>query len=178
MNIERTNSIALVENKLPDGSRVLVDSQGESVYALNAIAGAAWDACQTPTDIASVTAKMERSLNCKVAEEVAEEAVSRLEEQQLVTIGGSSSPRSSRRRFMMQLGAAAVPLVVAMTLSEQRAYAQNAQSFNANHPDGDHWHHGHHHWTGWEPKGDPVPIVSEQPGWGSGRQLDPLDPKH
>ena len=128
MQVERRNSDALVENKLPDGSRVLVDAQSQSVFALNATAGAAWDACQSPATLSGITEEMQRSLGTSVVEELVEEAVLRLQEQNLVTVRGTSRAASSRRDFLLKLSAASVPLVVAMTMTEQRAYASVAQS--------------------------------------------------
>jgi hypothetical protein len=43
MQVERTQSDALVENRLPDGSRVIVDSSSDTVFALNVTSGAAWE---------------------------------------------------------------------------------------------------------------------------------------
>jgi coenzyme PQQ synthesis protein D (PqqD) len=127
MQIERTNSNDLVVNGLPDGSRVIVDSKSEKVFALNATAGAAWDACSGPTTLSKVADDMRRSLVPEVTDELAEEAVLRLEEQNLVTVSGSS-PKTSRREVLATLGAVALPLVVSMTLADQRAYAQSAVS--------------------------------------------------
>jgi hypothetical protein len=60
MQVERTNPAILVENKLPDGSRVIVDSANETVFALNATSGAAWDACSMPTTLSRVAEDMRR----------------------------------------------------------------------------------------------------------------------
>ena len=54
MHGERMSS-DLVASPLPDGSRVVVDAVKERVYALNATAGAAWDACSEPSPLAKVT---------------------------------------------------------------------------------------------------------------------------
>lgn len=129
MQVERTTSNALVENKLPDGSRVLLDPHNQRVFALNATAGAAWDACEVPASLTAITAEMQRSFDAAVAEDVAEEAILQLQNQNLVKISGAASAASSRRQFIARLGAAAVPLVVAMTMTEQRAFASQAQSF-------------------------------------------------
>ncbi|MGB9147850.1 MAG: PqqD family protein [Acidobacteriaceae bacterium] len=137
MQVERASSDALVENKLPDGSRVLLDPHSQRVFALNATAGAAWDACEAPASLSAITEEMHRSLDTAVPEEVAEEAVLRLQEQNLVKVRGASPATSSRREFITRLGVAAVPLVVAMTMTEQRAFASQAQSFiNPDGPDG------------------------------------------
>jgi hypothetical protein len=126
MQVERTDSDALVVNKLPDGSTVIVDAKNETVFALNATAGAAWEACSDPTTLSGVTECMQRSLDQEITEELAEEAILRLQEQHLVKTSGT---QPSRRRFIATLGAAAaLPLVVSLPLAEQRAYAQHAAS--------------------------------------------------
>ena len=45
MQLERVNPNDLVVNSMPDGSRVIRNSNNETVFALNATAAAAWDAC-------------------------------------------------------------------------------------------------------------------------------------
>jgi hypothetical protein len=127
MQIERTNSNALVVNKLPDGSRVIVDSENETVLALNATAGAAWDACSVPTTLSGVTESMQSSLDPRITEDFAEEAILQLQAQKLVQTSGASS-QATRRQFITTLGAIAIPMVVSLPLVEQRAYAQHARS--------------------------------------------------
>jgi hypothetical protein len=126
MQIERTPLGALVENQLPDGSRVIVDQKNETVFALNATAGAAWDACNTPTTLSGVVENMQRSFGPGVTEDVAEEAILQLQARNLVA---TSRPTTrTRRELLAGLGAVAVPLVVALSLSEQRAYAGQSKS--------------------------------------------------
>jgi hypothetical protein len=127
MLVERTNSNSLTVNPLPDGSRVIIDSENDRVLAMNATAGAAWDACALPTTLSGVTQTMQRSLHEEVNEELAEEAILQLERQQLVKTSGIS-PEPSRRKFITTLGAIAVPLVVSLSVTEQKAYAQKANS--------------------------------------------------
>lgn len=131
MQVEHNNSKDLVVSSLPDGSKVIVDSKGERVFALNATAGAAWDACNSPTTLGKVAEGMEKSLHLEVTEDLAEDAILRLKEQQLVTT--SSSPKTSRRQALAALGAVALPLVVSLTLGEQKAYASFARSGNPPH---------------------------------------------
>jgi hypothetical protein len=128
MQVERPNSDTLVVNQLPDGSRVIIDSGNEKVFALNATAGAAWDACSNPTTLAKVTESMQRSLDPGVTEALAEQAILQLQEQKLVTMSGSSR-QATRRDFLTTLTAIAVPLVVSLTMADQRAYANTARSF-------------------------------------------------
>ncbi len=125
MRITRTSSVDLTENKLPDGSRILVDSRSDRVIALNAIAGAAWDACSLPTDLSGVTERMRDSLGLEVPEEIVEEAIAQLQEKKLIK---SATELTSRRAFIPRLGAVALPVVAAMTMTEQRAYAKMADS--------------------------------------------------
>lgn len=128
MHIGRTSLDSLVVNQLPDGSRVIVNSENETVYALNAVAGAAWDACSQPATLPQVAERMQRSLDVPVTEEMAEMAVCQLEENKLVTMP-SAPVKTTRRQVLGSLSAAAVlPVVVALTMSDQKAYARNASS--------------------------------------------------
>jgi hypothetical protein len=121
MQVERTNSDLLVD-KLPDGSRVIVDSKNETVFALNATAGAAWDACSARTTLSKVAEDMRRSFDSSVTEELALEAILQLQDKNLVTTSGSSS-NATRRHVFATAAAIALPLVVSLTMAEQRAHA-------------------------------------------------------
>jgi hypothetical protein len=127
MQVERTDFDALVVNGLPDGSKVIVDSRNEKVFALNATAGAAWDACKGPTTLSQVAVDMQRSFNPGITEEVAEEAILQLQERKLVTTSEPIS-RTTRRQLIATLGTIAVPLVVSLTMTEQQAHALHARS--------------------------------------------------
>ena len=141
MQIERTNSNDLVVNGLPDGSRMIVDAKSEQVFALNATAGAAWDACSNPTTLSDVADDMRRSFGSEVTNELAEQAILQLEEKNLVTVTGLSA-KTSRRQALATLGAVALPLVVSMTLADQRAFAQTARSGGNDGDGGDGgWNH-------------------------------------
>jgi hypothetical protein len=127
MLVERNNSDAFVINPLPDGSRVILDSENERILALNATAGAAWDACTVPTSLSGVTERMQSSLHPEITEELAEDAILQLQQKGLVKTSGSSS-QSTRREFIATLSTVAVPLVVSLSVAEQRAYAATARS--------------------------------------------------
>jgi hypothetical protein len=127
MQIERIHSNALVVNKLPDGSQVIIDSENETVLALNATAGAAWDACSVPTTLSGVTESMQRSLGAGITEDLAEHAILQLQAQKLVTTSGAPT-QATRRQFITTLGAIAIPLIVSLPIAEQRAYAEHARS--------------------------------------------------
>ena len=128
MDVERVPMDGLVESKLPDGSRILVDERNETIVAMNATAGAAWEACSDPTTLSGVTETMRRSLDPSIETEFAEEAIRQLRDQNLVKTSGAA-PQSSRRAFIGKLSAAAaLPLVVSLTMTEQRAYAVQSVS--------------------------------------------------
>jgi hypothetical protein len=127
MQIERTDSKNLLVNGLPDGSKVIVDSENEKVYALNATAGAAWDACIGQTTLSKVAEDMRRSSDPSITDELAQQAVQELQEKELVKTSGLF-PKASRRAVLAGLGAVALPLVVSMTLGEQRSMAECARS--------------------------------------------------
>ncbi|HEX3436984.1 MAG TPA: PqqD family protein [Pseudacidobacterium sp.] len=130
MQVERSASDALAVNKLPDGSAVIVDSNNQTVFALNPTASAAWDACSHPTTLSEITKEMQQSFDPDVTEEVAQEAILQLQEQKLVKMSGKSLASASRREFIAKLGTAAavLPLVVSLPIAEQRAYALRAKS--------------------------------------------------
>ena len=134
MLVERTTLNALVENKLPDGSTILIDSANETVFALNATAGAAWDACSNPTTLVGVTKSMRGSLHSGISGELAEQAILELSARNLVATSGPLA-RPTRRELFRTLGAVALPLVVSLTLADQQAHAQQARS-SANLPSG------------------------------------------
>lgn len=133
MQIERKDSNDLVVNGLPDGSKVIVDSKNEMVHALNATAGAAWDACGSQNTLSAVAAAM-RGADPTITDEVAEQAILQLEEKKLVKTGFLHN--ANRRQVLAGLTAVALPLVVSMTMTEQRAFAQVANSGTPSDPGG------------------------------------------
>lgn len=136
MHVERADSSSLVETKLPDGSRVVVDTRNDAVIAMNASAGAAWEACSQPTTLSAIAADLEKAgMNA----EAAEDAVFQLRDKKLVTT--SEPPKPSRRRFMAGM-AVTVPIVAAMSLAEQKAFAERCGSLDTGKDnDGKHDHY-------------------------------------
>ncbi|HVN92292.1 MAG TPA: PqqD family protein [Terracidiphilus sp.] len=132
MQIQRSVLNTLVQN-LPDGSKVVVDQGSDKVYALNATAGAAWEACTSPTTLSQVTKEMRHSFDPEVSEDLAEEAVMQLEKQGLVSTSESSAG-PSRRKLIFALGAVALPMVISLTVGQQRAYAEHARSGQTTDP--------------------------------------------
>ncbi len=127
MQVERENLDGLIVNQLPDGSRIFTDAKNETVYALNAAAGAAWDACRRPITVAGIAQEMRRNYDPHVTDELAQEAVTQLREKNLVTTS-EELPSPTRRRLIAGLSAAAIPLVVSLTIADQRAHAALAGS--------------------------------------------------
>ena len=133
MHVERVSSNDLIVNAMPDGSRVIRNSNNDTVFALNATAGAAWDACSTPASVNHVAEEMRRSFDPNVTEELAEAAILELEDKKLVTVSGA---KATRREVLAGLTAVALPLVVSLTVGEQQAHAERARSNNSF---GDKW---------------------------------------
>jgi len=127
MQVERVRSEDLVVNSMPDGSRVIRNTKDETVFALNATAGAAWDACSSANTIPGVAEEMRRSFDSKVTDELAEASLLELQDKKLVNISGSGF-KATRRQVLAGLGAVALPLVVSLTVGEQKAHAEHAKS--------------------------------------------------
>ena len=133
MQLERVNPNDLVVNSMPDGSRVIRNSNNETVFALNANAAAAWDACSTANTISGVAAEMRRSFDPNVTDELAEACILQFEKKNLVKLSGSA-PRATRREVLAGLSAVALPLVVSLTVGQQKAHAQDADSVDYRSP--------------------------------------------
>jgi hypothetical protein len=134
MQVERVSTTDFVINSMPDGSLIICDPKNQNVFALNATAGAAWDACSSPTTGDGVAEEMRRSFDPSITDELAEASILELEKKNLVTISGVGI--ATRRQVLAGLGAVALPLVVSLTMGEQRAHAQQASS--ADPKDHDH----------------------------------------
>ena len=133
MQVERVNSENLVVNSMPDGSRVLRNSKNETVFALNATAAAAWDACQSPTTVAAVAEEMRRSYDANVTNELAEHCLLQFQKKNLVKFSGAA-PKATRREVLAGLSAVALPLVVSLTVGQQKAHAENSASVEYRSP--------------------------------------------
>jgi len=145
MQIEPRDPNGLAVSGLPDGSKVIVDSKNERVYALNATAGAAWDACHRQATLSGVADDMRRAVGPELTDEVAEQAVAQLSDKNLIKTTGLFK-NASRRQVLAGLTAAALPLVVSMTMTEQKAFAQMANSSQSpNDPgnNGNDWNNRH-----------------------------------
>jgi hypothetical protein len=133
MVVERVNPTNFVVNAMPDGSRIIRNNENETVFALNATAAAAWDACSSATTIAAVAEAMRRSLDPHITDDLAEASILELQDKKLVTLSGSGF-KATRREVLAGLGAVALPLVVSLTMGEQKAHAEHARSTDDSHP--------------------------------------------
>jgi len=133
MQIEGVDTRNLVVDSMPDGSRVVRNSNNETVFALNATAAAAWDACSRATTVVGVAAEMRRSFDANVTDDLAEACILELQKKNLVKISGAS-PKATRREVLAGLGAVALPLVVSLTVGEQKAHAEHANSADFHGP--------------------------------------------
>jgi len=133
MQVERVSTKDLVVNSMPDGSRVIRNSKDETVFALNATAAAAWDACSTATTITGVAEEMRRSFDPNVTDDLAEACLLQFQKKHLVKLSGSG-PKTTRRAVLAGLSAVALPLVVSLTVGEQKAHAQDADSVDYRSP--------------------------------------------
>jgi hypothetical protein len=70
---------------------------------------------------------MRRTCNPAITDEAAEQAILQLHEKELVKTSGLLR-NANRRRVLAGLSAVALPLIVSMTMSEQRAFAAVANS--------------------------------------------------
>ncbi len=120
--------------RLPDGSVAIYDERSKSVHSLNRSAGIAWDACAQGATVEQVRQVLERHAGSPVDLEVAWTAMHRLQEAELVI---SDAPlaapavdlaRRSALKSLGTFGAAAIPVVLTLTASEQRMYALQAVS--------------------------------------------------
>jgi hypothetical protein len=133
MQIERVNLSSFSVNLMPDGSRIIRNNANETVFALNATAAAAWDACASANTIAAIGEEMRRSFDSQVTDELAEASILELQDKKLVNISGSEF-KATRRQVLAGLGAVALPLVVSLTMGEQKAHAERARSADHHAP--------------------------------------------
>lgn len=127
MHVERVSPTNLAVDSMPDGSRIIRNSEDATVLALNATAAAAWDACSSARTVPAVADEMRRSFDPNVSDELAEASLFELQEKKLVTISGPGF-KATRREVLAGLSAVALPLVVSLTVGEQKAHAQQANS--------------------------------------------------
>jgi len=131
LTFQRTAAVGLMAGKMADGSVVLMERNTKTVHSLNPTAAAALAAIETSAELPAITASMSAALNRPIDQDQALAALAQLENAGLAESVSTSEPRQSRRQMMRavaSVAAIATPMVITMTASEQKAYAQAAGS--------------------------------------------------
>ena len=136
IEVLRSKSSELIVQTLPDGSTAIFQVPTKNVYSLNPSAAAAWEACAAATTLPQIATVMSRRLNAPVTEDLAHEAISELAAAGLVTVTPGESLGTSRRDLLKQVAGVAIPVVLVLTGTEQRAHAQGAASVPPTTPPG------------------------------------------
>ena len=117
----------LTVEKLTDGSTAIVDNRFKTVHSLNPSATAVWDACGQGATFEQIQSQIADSFGT-VDASVIRQALDQLQSANLI----EAAPRAmenidlGRRNMLKRAGAAgafAIPVVLTLTASEQRAYA-------------------------------------------------------
>jgi len=121
--------------QLPDGSVAIYDERTQSVHSLNSSAAVVWEACAKGATVEQVRAALSRHFGLPVDQDHAWTAIQRLQEAELVTsdapLAAPPVAEMARRSALKTIGAVggiALPLVLTLTASQQRAYAATAVS--------------------------------------------------
>ena len=132
-NIFRQVTERLTVEKLTDGSTAIFDERSKSVHSLNPSATIVWNACAEGATLSQIAAILAQN-SIPSDEQTAMQAIVQLQQAELVTAETpiAGMPIDMGRRSMLKsvgsLGAIAVPVVLTLTSTEQRAYAQQAVS--------------------------------------------------
>ncbi len=125
---------SLTIERLSDGSTAIVDNRVKSVHSLNPSATLVWEACARGATVEQIREAIEAQSGSPVDAEVIHQALAQLQRANLIE---SASPVSaeaidlSRRSLLKRAGTAgafAIPVVLTLTATEQRAYALQAIS--------------------------------------------------
>jgi len=129
----------LTIERLPDGSTAILDQRSRQVHSLNPTAAIAWEACQGGATLAEVRKALETKLNAAVDEAIARDAIAQLRKVDLVqpeTAAGAPASvpvhedlqTAARRNSLLRAAAVALPVVLTLAFSQQRAHAGTASS--------------------------------------------------
>jgi len=124
---------AIVAEKLADGSTAIFDQRSQSVHSLNPSATVVWEVCAGGATLTQILASLEDRFGAPVDVTMAEHAIAQLRQAGLIEcdepIAGAIIEQS-RRSLMKTVGAlgAALPVVLTLTATEQRAHARIASS--------------------------------------------------
>jgi hypothetical protein len=129
---QRLQSSEWVSENFSDGSVVLLENTTKTIHSLDATAAAALASCGDPAGLSDVVLAMQSSLKRPVTESEALAALEQLQHAGLVTCrnaddGGVRSRRDLLRAMGTAAGASA-PMVLSLTVAEQKVYAQGVGS--------------------------------------------------
>ena len=116
----------LTIERLPDGSTAILDQRTKNVHSLNVSATVVWDACKNGATLAEVRKALELKACAPVDESLAEGALAQLHNVNLVqtdTPVAAELSAAARRTALLRAAAVAVPVVLTIALSQQRAMA-------------------------------------------------------
>ncbi len=119
-----------VEN-LPDGSTAILDQRSKNVHSLNSSASVVWNACKEGATLAQVRKALEAKVGAPVDETLAQSAIAQLHGANLIQ---SDAPvpadliAAARRNTLIRAAMVAVPVVLTLALSQQKAMAFQARS--------------------------------------------------
>jgi hypothetical protein len=125
----------LTIEKLPDGSTAILDQRTRNVHSLNVSATVAWEACKDGATLAEVRQALELRAGVPVDETFAQSALAQLHQVNLIE---SNAPvpeqvrSAARRTALLRAAAVALPVVLTLAASEQRALAFQARSGRPN----------------------------------------------
>ena len=124
----------LTVEQLPDGSTAIFDERSKSVHSLNPSATIVWRACASGATLPQIMETLAEHFGAPVDVEVAHHSIAQLQQAQLIESNApvDAAAMDMGRRSILKnvgsLGALAVPVVLTMTGTEQRAYALQALS--------------------------------------------------
>jgi hypothetical protein len=116
--------------RLSDGSIAVVDQRSKSVHSLNPTAALAWDACAKGATVEQVRAALQDHAGSPVSLDVAWSAIQTLQRAELLetetalSAGLADPGRRSTLKTIGVLGGLVAPVVLSLTASQQKAYAQ------------------------------------------------------
>ena len=116
----------LTIEKLPDGSTAILDRRTKNVHSLNLSATVVWEACKGGATLAEVRRALELRAGAPVDETLAQSALTQLQKVDLIQTDAPVAPELSaaaRRNTLLRAAAVALPVVLTLALSQQRAHA-------------------------------------------------------
>jgi hypothetical protein len=124
---KRVQSERWLVERLPDGSAAVFDVETEAAHSLNAAAVAAWEYCDEPVRPDEVARALSEA-GAPVDVHTARQTLERLTQIGLVEPTVTADAGVLPRRAVMRTLAAGVPVILTLTASAQKAFAQGAGS--------------------------------------------------